>query len=95
MNPKSLETNETLNERDINFELTNISKENFNITPLTNQNLNLSTILQKSCTAYPSTQKVKQNPYLKKLAAISPKHIHPIHIKWQQLIKLQSDMCRF
>ena len=55
MNPENLETNETLNERDINFEVTNISKENFNITPLPNQNLNLSPILQKSSTSYPST----------------------------------------
>ena len=55
MNPENLETNETLNERDINFEVTNISKENFNITPLPNQNLNLSPVLQKSCEEYPST----------------------------------------
>ena len=55
MNPEDIETNETLNERDINFEVTNISKENFNIIPLPNQNLNLSPILQKLCTAYPST----------------------------------------
>ena len=56
MNPENLKTNETLNERDINFEVTNISKESFNITPLPNQNLNLSPILQKSCTTtYSST----------------------------------------
>ena len=41
--------------RDINFEVTNISKENFNIKPLPNQSLNLSPVLQKSCTEYPST----------------------------------------
>ena len=57
MNPQNLETNKTLNERDINFEVTNISEENFNITPLPNENLNLnlSPVLQKSCTEYPST----------------------------------------
>ena len=55
MNPEKLETNDTLNERDINFEVTNISEENFNITSLPNQNLNLSPVLQKSCTEYPST----------------------------------------
>ena len=54
LNPENLETNETLNERDINFEVTNISKEDFNITPLPNQNLNLSPVLQKSCKEYPS-----------------------------------------
>ena len=48
MNPQNLEANKTLNERDINFEVTNISEENLNITPLTNQNLNLSPVLQKS-----------------------------------------------
>ena len=53
--PEKLETNETLNEKDINFKVTNISEENFNITPLPNQNLNLSPVLQKSCTEYPST----------------------------------------
>ena len=64
MNPENLETNETLNERDINFEVTNISKENFNITPLANQNLNLSPILQKSCTAYPSTPRKSKTKFL-------------------------------
>ena len=37
INPENLETNETLNERDINFKVTNISEENFNITLLPNQ----------------------------------------------------------
>ena len=55
MNPEDIETNKTLNERDINFEVTNISKENFNIIPLPNLNLNVSPVLQKLCTAYPST----------------------------------------
>ena len=54
INPDNLETNETLNERDINFEVNNISKENFNVTTLPNQDLNLGQILQKPCTAYPS-----------------------------------------
>ena len=45
MNPEKLETNETLNERDINFEVTNISKENLNITLLPNQNLKLRPVL--------------------------------------------------
>ena len=34
MNPENLETNKTLNERDVNFQVANISKENFNIIPL-------------------------------------------------------------
>ena len=51
----NLETNKTLNERDINFEVTSISEENFSISPLPNQNLNLSPVLQKSSTEYPST----------------------------------------
>ena len=55
MNPENLEINETLNERDINFEVTNISEENFNTTTLPNQNLNLSPVLQKTSTEYPST----------------------------------------
>ena len=55
MNPENLETNETLNETDINFEVTNISEEYFNIKPGPNQNLNLSPVFQKSCTEYPST----------------------------------------
>ena len=53
MNPENLEINETLIERDINFEVTKRCEENFNITPLPNQNLNLSPLLQKSCTEYP------------------------------------------
>ena len=56
MNPENLETNETLNERDISFEVTNISEENFNITPLPNQDRNPSPVLQNSCKEYPSTQ---------------------------------------
>ena len=55
MRPENLETNETLNETDINFEVTNTSKEIFNLTPIPNQNLNLSPALQKSSTTYPST----------------------------------------
>ena len=55
MHPENLETNETLNETDINFEIANTSKENFNLTPIPNQNLNLSPVLQKSPTTYPST----------------------------------------
>ena len=48
MNSENLETNETLNERDISFEVNNIFEEQFNMTPLPNQNLNLSPVLQKS-----------------------------------------------
>ena len=55
MNPENFETNETLNEKDINFEVTNISEENLNITPLPNENLKLSPLLQKLCREYPST----------------------------------------
>ena len=55
MHPENLETNETLNETDINFEVTNASKENFNLTPIPNQTVNLSPVLQKSSTEYPST----------------------------------------
>ena len=49
MHPENLETNETLNESDINFEVINTSKENFNLTPIPNQNL--SPVLRKSSTA--------------------------------------------
>ena len=52
---ETFETNGTLNERDINFEITNISEENLNITPLLNQNQKLSPVLQKPCKEYPST----------------------------------------
>ena len=55
MHPENLETNETLNETDINFEVAHTSKENFSLTPIPNQNLNLSPVLQKSSTTYPST----------------------------------------
>ena len=55
MNLENLETSETLNEKDINFEVTNLIEENFNITLLPNQNLYLSPLLQKSCKVYPST----------------------------------------
>ena len=78
MNPENLETNKTLNERDISFEVTNISKENFNITPLANQNLNLSLILQISCTAYPSTPlKSKTKSILEETCNIQPKASTP------------------
>ena len=78
MNPENLETNETLNERDINFEVTNISKENFNITSVANQNQNLSPILQKSCTAYPSTPlKSKTKSLPEETCNIQPKASTP------------------
>ena len=90
MNPDNLETNETLNIGDINFEVTNISKENFNITPLPNQNLNLSSILQKWCTAYPSTPlKGKTKSLPEETCNNHPKASTPNPHKWQQLLKLQ------
>ena len=55
MNPGNLETNETLNKKDINFEVTNLSEENLNITLVPNQNLYRSPLLQKSCKVYPLT----------------------------------------
>ena len=83
-NLENLETNETLSERDINFEVTNISKENFNITPTPNKILNLSSIIQKSCTTYPSIplkSKTKSLPEETCNSQPKAKHQHPIQIK--------------
>ena len=55
MHPEYFERNETLNETDINLELTNTPKESFNITPIPNQVLILSPVLKKLYTVYPST----------------------------------------
>ena len=53
IHPENLETNEILSGTDINFEVTNTSKENFNLPTIPNQNLNLSPVLPKSSTTYP------------------------------------------
>ena len=69
---------EKLSERDINFDVTNISEEISNITPLPNQDLNLSSALQKICKEYQSTPlKRKSKSLPEKTCSNQPKASPP------------------